>query len=170
MIAMAARAKVISYGADMVWGGKYRRAHRDVEHQHVVKGEVGGETGGDDDLGQLEPWYSKLGKAEEKGKVDEDPLEKEPPRRVTVFDDLEPVVELPCPEQSVEAKGVEPLLRSIEKSEGDDGLAGDGAAGSVFRSLGQYRRRLGPGGGGGDRAGAAGRLLGRLASRGGRRG
>jgi len=131
-------------------------AYGNVEHEHVVEDQVRQEDAGDEGLGQLEPRYAELRQAVEKGEVDEDPLQKEPPRRVAIFDDLQPVVELPRPQEDVDAKCVETLLGRVEEGEGDDGLAGDILRRLVLGREGQSGR-LGRGAGGGRGDGGHGR-------------
>lgn len=128
---------------------------------------MAGEDAGDDGLGQLQPWYPELREAEEEGKVDEYPLQEQPPRGITVLHHLEPVVELPCPEQHVDGECVEALLRRIEEGQGDDGLASDAVRRRVLRGQGQ-RRRSGRASGRGYGAHGGGRLLHGLAPCGGR--
>lgn len=72
----------------------------------------------DDGLGQLQPWDPQLGQTEEHAEVDGDPLEEEPEGLGVVVDDAQPVVQLPCPQQHVDAAGVVALCRSIEDGEG----------------------------------------------------
>ena len=98
--------------------------YRNVEHEHVVEDELDREDGNDNDLRQLEPRYSELGQAEEKGEIKEDPFQEQPPRGVAILDYLQPVVEFPGPEQDIDGEGVEALLGGVEEGEGDQGLAG----------------------------------------------
>jgi hypothetical protein len=59
-----------------------------IKHEHVIEDDVSGEEGSHQELRELQPWYSKFRQAKQESKVDENPLDEQPPRRVAIFYDL----------------------------------------------------------------------------------
>lgn len=79
------------------WRPSREYTYRNVEHEHVVYDKMRRKDACHNKLGELEPWYPELWQAEQVGKINEDPFEKQPPRAVAFFDYLQPVIELPGP-------------------------------------------------------------------------